>query len=536
MTVIDYLVFSLAIGAGAVAAAMVYPRNDTANPWALTLSVLAGLGLTFTLIEAAALWLGQTGDPWNSARLTPVIALHHGFKLYYPLHEGPVLSTVVGPVAFLPYWPVGFVSGSPTTLILVASGLNIAAFSLLGAWLVRRLPGSGLSQLAAWCLGAQLVLLYPALRYSLFSIHADAPALLLCGFGACLLMQKEQLLSWPRCVGIALCLSLAVWAKQSVIPVIAAALLLAFLWDGHRSAGRLAAASLVAGTILSLGFVAWFGFEELRDNMLVVPSRHPWLQMSLASGEIYPQLTAVGSLARTKVLAAAALQILRANWPLFALLAYALFQSATGSSVGRWRWPRTCWAGFFLIALVMLPTAAAGRVKVGGAVNHESYVVFFLAAAFVCWLVETGKPGEPLHHLRTAVPLTLLLLLNGPQVLDYPGWAATWRNQNEISYDYDRKHPGAVYFPWNPLSSLLAEGKLYHFDYGVFDRNLGGARVSPDHLQKHLPSPHPVVASYIAHHDYILNTYFPGHIPLPANTELPGWRLYGTASQSTGKH
>ena len=535
MTTSDYLIFLLAVGTGAVAAVRVCPQNETMKPWPLGLSVLAGLGLTLTLVEVATVWLGQAGDPWNSARLTPAIALHHGFKLYYPLHEGPVLSTVVGPVAFLPYWPVGFVSGSPTTLILVASGLNLTAFSLLGTWMVRRLPGSGLAQLTAWCLGAQLVLLYPALRYSLFSIHADAPALWLCGLGLCLLLQEERLLSWRRCLGIALCLSLAVWAKQSVAPIFAAVLLLVSLRDGLRGAGRLAGAYLIVWTVVSLGFAGWFGFEVLRDNMLVVPSRHPWMQMSLANGEIYPQLAAVGLIARTKVLAAAALQILRANWPLFALLVYALLQNAGDLSAKCWRWPRTSWAGFFLIALAMLATAAVGRVKVGGAINHESYVVFFLVAAFVCWLAETGNTGGPPHRLRAGVVLAVLLLLNLPQALDYPGWTAAWRNQNEISYRYDRAHPGEVYFPWNPLSSLLAEGRLYHFDYGVFDRNLGGARVAPDHLERHLPAPHPVVASYIAHHDYILNTYYPGHVQLPANIELPGWRLFGTAARPADK-
>src|SRR5258708_30347802 len=122
----DFVIVALALAAGAVAFAKIYRGTDEAAAVRFALAALAGLAATFTLMEVAALWLAQTGDPWNAARLAPAIALHHGFRLYYPLHEGPVLSTVVGPVAFLAYWPIGFLRGSPTTLILPASALNLA--------------------------------------------------------------------------------------------------------------------------------------------------------------------------------------------------------------------------------------------------------------------------------------------------------------------------------------------------------------------------------------------------------------------------
>ena len=42
-------------------------------------------------------------------------------------------------------------------------------------------------------------------------------------------------------------------------------------------------------------------------------------------------------------------------------------------------------------------------------------------------------------------------------------------NQQEIAYRRSKAHPGVVYFPWQPLSTLLGEGRLYHFEWGAYD-------------------------------------------------------------------
>ena len=52
---------------------------------------------------------------------------------------------------------------------------------------------------------------------------------------------------------------------------------------------------------------------------------------------------------------------------------------------------------------------------------------------------------------------------------------------------YLRKHREEVYFPWDPLVHLAVEGKPYHFEYGVFDRDLAGFPVRDDHFLRHIP-------------------------------------------------
>lgn len=261
------------------------------------------------------------------------------------------------------------------------------------------------------------------------------------------------------------------------------------------------------------------------------------MQMSLSNGDIYPNLAANGILGIAKVVTAGILHLVRLNWPLFALLVAALFSlTSTCENRSISSLLKNRWVCAFILALCMLPSSALGRTKLGGDVNHESFVVFFLCAAVLLWLLETQMTQSSKIACMGTL-LGVLTLVNGPRILAYPGWNNAWHNQNETAFLFQRDHTDEVYFPWNPLSSLLTNRKLYHFDYGVFDRNLGNARVRPEHLSAALPSSNPIIASYVAHHDFILQTYFPDYVPMPPKPQLPGWKLWGpkSAAKTQGK-
>src|SRR5262245_54414126 len=63
-------------------------------------------------------------EEWNGCRLAPTVALTHGYALYYPPNEGPVLDTIYGPVAALAYLPATMFR-SPTGAILAGAALNL---------------------------------------------------------------------------------------------------------------------------------------------------------------------------------------------------------------------------------------------------------------------------------------------------------------------------------------------------------------------------------------------------------------------------
>lgn len=505
----------------------VWRASDLPRGFRVALTAVTAVAALVATLAASALWLSQAADPWNAARLAPSVALHHGYKLYYPLDTGPVLSTVVGPVAFLAYWPIGFLNGSPSVLILAASALNLIAFGLVMCALLRRAGADAAETFIGALVVLQLALFYPSLRYSVFNVHADAPAILLAATGLFALCRSTGELSWRDAALAALCFTLATWAKQSLALVFVAAILALALREGWRAAVRFIGASAIIGTTISLIFVGWYGLDTLRMNMFSVPAGHPWLRMDFATGEVYRTIEVTGTLGHLKTAVSAMLHLVRQNWPLFALFGVVLGERLLRRGPGERWWPRTPWAVFVLMALVMLPTVAIGRVKLGGEENHESFSQFFLCAALGLWLVDRSADRR-LRLARAGAVAAVLLLLNLPFAGRLPHAHQLARdNQNETALRYERAHPDLVFFPWNPLTSLLSTGKLYHFDYGVFDRNLGGATVSAGHIAEAMPSPRPIIASYIAHHDHILRTYFPEYVSLPPDPELPDWKLYG---------
>ena len=93
---------------------------------------------------------------------------------------------------------------------------------------------------------------------------------------------------------------------------------------------------------------------------------------------------------------------------------------------------------------------------------------------------------------------------------------------------FAKKHPGEVYFPWHPLAGLMAEGRLYHFSYGLSDRELAGYPVSQEHFQRYIPAQTQYVA--LPEHakrdaEYVFR-YLPDFSRKVTADDLPGWTLY----------
>lgn len=527
MSIIDFALGGGLLALVFLAARRLQPlRSEAGSGQAFTSTIVASSFL-IALVSVLAGWLNGAGNPWNAARLTPALALHEGVKLYWPMNSGPVMSTVVGPVAFLFYWPVGLLpAASPTTLILAASAFNLVAAAALAAWTVRRSQADPFVTGMALLIGTHLSLHFEAVTTALLSIHSDAPALLLISAGVLTLAFSKENPGWLRLGSVSLCLALAFWSKQSVLPIYAAAALVAWLRFGREAALKLIGTSILTTTIVSGLLLRGSDWHDIYQNMVAVPANHPWWKIDPVSGIIDATRHADSPSDRIKMVASAGFHLVRSYWPIVLALGGATLREYFDPDRGARPQPR--WIAFLVVAIFMLPTAALGRLKVGGSINHEAFFVCFLIVALMLWLIELPPTvWSPNAYRFLTLALGLLCLMNLPQVRGYHGWRKTWDNQNEIAFRYLRNHPGQIYFPWNPLSSWLAEHRLYHFDYGVFDRNLGHAAVTPLHLEAHLPSNRPVIASYYAHHDYILKTYFPGYKELAPVDGLPEWRIYG---------
>jgi hypothetical protein len=167
-----------------------------------------------------------------------------------------------------------------------------------------------------------------------------------------------------------------------------------------------------------------------------------------------------------------------------------------------------------------------GANKFGG--NENSFhVLYFLIALALVWLVAEA-PGAPPRRMARAAAYALCAIgtvvawrygyvdVRGPAPHVFP-------NPHQQAYDFARAHPGTAYFPWHPLATLLAEGKLPHFAYGVFDRTLGGSPPTPEHFRAHIPERLAYVV--VRDQDRKVMGYLPEFTEQRTSDELPGWTL-----------
>ena len=506
---VDRVADALAVAAGA---ALAWRWRRTARAWGWVEHsgiVVLALGLFVFARVAGRVVVGALALDWNGARLAPTVGLAHGYRLYYPASEGPVLDTIYGPVAALAYLPVALFR-SPTPTILAGAALNLAfvtlpllAFALAAAG--RDAAGEPRA-IAAWLGVCVLMTWLPGPYYWLSMTHADGPALAL-GLLACLVLLPGPGPRSPGTVRLgaaALLATLAAWAKQTSAPVGLA--LVAFVaWAyGRRAAGRYAIALGIATLATAAVFLWLFGPEPMWFNLVTVPGRQPWY---FPGGE--GLLHVLG-------------WMLRAARPALVVLAVGV-----AARLVRGAGPWTTAAAPLLPALALVPTGLLAANKFGG--NENSFhSVYFLFAAALALLVADGSARPT--RARASGLAVYAVTLAGVLVAWRGGYAklrgpapAVFPNPHQQAYEFARAHPDEAYFPGHPLSTLLADGKLYHFAYGVIDRTLGGSPPSPAHFRANLPSHLEYVV--VRGGDRKTMDYLPEFTETRTSPELPGWTL-----------
>jgi hypothetical protein len=455
---------------------------------------------------------------WNAARLAPGFSLLYGYKLYYLPYGGPMLCTLYGPVTYLIYLPA-ILARQPTAAILAAGAANVSLvllflflLNLQGNWSDRRHRVLGLSGFV-FC--ATALLSVSGTNYVATKIHADAPAV---GFGllSCLLLLGgDQAPGQKRLALSALFAALSIWTKQIEAPLVPAAMVYLAAAHGRKPALRFLLWVVALGGGLGILFGVWFGFKEMFFNMFVLPGRQPWEgDLGLFTQEMKDLLL---------YSAAFLLVILLAS-----LVTMEMARRRGWEPGGRWRENR--WTLLVLAGLFLIPTSVLGKIKTGGGENSFHTIYYFIAAASIT-LVHFARPRFPEPVRRTACRL-LILAAAGTFVLSLPSlyWlrylAHVSSNPEQEAYRFALAHPGEAWFPWNPIATLMAEGNLYHFEYGVTDREMAGYKPTNAEIRRNTP----------AHLRYIIYPkdpqseemlrFFPEfarRIELP---ELPGWLVY----------
>jgi hypothetical protein len=463
--------------------------------------------------------LEQLYGDWSPARLSWSAALLHGYRPYYGPTSGPILSTLYGPVSTLVFVPA-FLARGITASIVSASLINALCMALplllltcRGHWTCARERTIGL---AGFAFGAGAMLASGATFTMAAAIHADAPAVGL-GLLSCLMLTGRAETLAARSLWAAACLAiLAVWAKQIEAPLLLAQLTYLALVFGGRTAWRYLLRLSILGGALSLGFVALFGFHDMVFNMFTLPGHQPWHTSPSQLGVITLNL------------------LLRSRLFLF-VIAWVLL--STPGLTRQWLRDRD-WMLLILAAAFLFPVSVLARSKIG-ALENSYHCLYYLLAACSVLLTKSVRTDSVPRYRWVAFLLACLLsvsvslqLQTGLRGLRHLGRLSD--NPQQQAFEFARTHRGEAYFPWNPLSTLLAEGKLYHFDYAVRDRMLAGHQVSDRHFRSQLPPNLRFVLFQKKRQDEYVLRHLPEFRRRVTLSEMPGWIVYTRGKAEPG--
>jgi hypothetical protein len=421
---------------------------------------------------------------WNAARLAPTIALWHGYNPYPGEGSGPINGNLYGPVSTIIYLPA-VLGPDPTTAILIAGAVSLLLMIVPVGLLHLMAGGSNAGadpkdtyqKIVTSCgvlFAVSLLLIFPGIEYALGSIHADSPSMGL-GLSACLvMMHAARRPNWTGLIGCATLASLAYYAKQIEAPLTIALVLYLGVVQSWSWALRFLVCLFVVGLLLGTAFAFAFGLPDLYFNTIRVPSSHPWKG---------PAATELSNAAFVITLSGSVL--------IFIILRYCLAAvretSKSALEIRAWLADRG-WPLLLLAGVVMIPTSLLGEVKVGGGINSNHCLYYFAACASLMifgWAARIEPVTRKTALLAYYFLLALVLGISAKEIVDLQWYTMLSKNPQQEAYRFAQRHPGEAYFPWHPLATLMAEGKLYHFEYGVFDRYL--ADLPPAHLRKFIP-------------------------------------------------
>jgi hypothetical protein len=409
-------------------------------------------------------------------RLAPSFGLVHGYKLYYPAENGPVLSTIYGPVTALIYLPATLAS-TPAGAMLIAALITLVLFYGGGFVALREaVRGSWLKwwQLLAVVIGVTWTI--PPVQRAATAIHADAPALAFAAIAAAFAMRSVHRVSrWENeILAGAFCVA-SVLAKQNMLPLavgLAGWIFVRSRWKGLTVFG----ASAIVGSAAMMALVEFRlgGVRAFLFNCYHLPKHQPYDKALLFPA--WSQLV-VSSFALLAI-------------PMFLLLRDWL------QSEGDWReflQDRKTLL-LLLLGLALVPTSIMGRLKYGAIESALCPALFFFALFLIAELARVQADAKVANESRFAlIPVLLFCIATGMPAVYL---AANSKPNNPVQqvYEYSKANQGKVYFPQFPLAQLMAEGQLYHFSWGLNDRRAAGVPITEAHFAANVPQQASVMA------------------------------------------
>ena len=451
-------VASLALGA------LLARRSAGQGVFTRWLHGLLPLALFATAVAAWAAFRLVPHWNWSAARLATAVRLVHGFPLYSGTDDAAVNGWIYGPVSALAYAPAAF-AREPLTALRLAMVLNALYFLLPVAVLFqghlrqRCTRATGLLILAF----AVSVMLAPFGQwYGAASLHSDVVATGL-GVLSCVALVRGPSLPLAAFLVVA-----AAWTKQIETVLAVAQLLIVWRTRGRRTAVVYVGWLALAALVMTVGFVAWFGADPLWHSLVVLPGGH-----SIEWARVGSILAGFGW----------------ATWWVWPL--YFLARSLRTETADESRTMDSLAPLLLLSALILFPVGVIAAAKIGGDQNslHATVYAVLGGTLLLVRLVEGTSA-----RLRVIARVALLggtllaagfnvhrVLANDHLAVRDPG------AQHREAFAFAQSHAGETYFPCNPLITLLADGRDYPTDDGVYSARLAGKPVDPAALRRLFP-------------------------------------------------
>jgi hypothetical protein len=150
-----------------------------------------------------------------------------------------------------------------------------------------------------------------------------------------------------------------------------------------------------------------------------------------------------------------------------------LLATLVGSLAVRFRWREQVGAEagalarlFVCLALFQLPMGLAASMVVDAALNSIHATNYLMIAGLIAATSALARWGSPdafrlwwaLAGVAVVGVVAAILPARGPQTVWTP-----YRGQEEL-VTLARRHQGKIYLPWNPLTTVITERKIYPFD------------------------------------------------------------------------
>lgn len=465
--------------------------------WALWLAALgAGAILWSALCTVPGLY-------WNPPRLAPSYALAEGLNIYATRASGAHLGWIYGPVFALWGVPAAWVP-QITWSFAVWALLNYLAI-FVPAWLVLREVGGSVPAARQGLAWYALLLLANVITHSLvFVIHVDG---LCVGLGtiACWSLARAAAGRGDRHVPLAaLAAVLALWTKQVAV-ALPLALLLWLAWTKRfRLMRPLFLWLVVCGGVSTIVFFLWFGGEALLFNLWLFHVQNP-----LRGGWGY-----LGG------------EILRMSWTSGVWLVAAAWLVLAARLWGgrRAEDPHPLPGLLGCVALCHLPLGLAAALKAGGGLNsvHSlNYFALLLALGLMRLPQKVDRP-DSLETRRWRVAPAFMSVTVVALGLGAAAYHSVRMDARLLPYRGQEKmlalaqaSAGRLYFPWNPLLTLITDRKIYPFDDALFCLDRAGLAPPMAAVRAAVPPEAVLYYEEPAQSHFALN-YFPGYRGSPA--------------------